>query len=478
MNESRFIAWCSIALGLVVASPVSAAVHRLALEGPVDPIHAEYLIRGIDEAEAAGSNLVLLELDTPGGLVSSMEDIIGRMLKSRVPVCAYVHPAGGKAASAGFFLLMAADVAAMAPGTRTGAAHPVMSIGGIIPIGDDPTRSEPEAPKAPTKPADGSAPAPADNPVPKVPSPMDSTMMGKIKEDAQAFLRAIASHRGRNAALAETAVTDSKSWSDQEALENHLIDLVAGSEYELLERLHGREVRLIDGTSKVLSTRNEPIVSVEMTFRERALSVITDPNVAFLLLLIGALLVYIEVTHAGLVLPGVFGGICLVLAVAGMSFLPINATGVILLLAAVGLFIAEFAVGSFGLLALAGAICLALGGIMLVDIPEQEFRVDPHLAIGAAVAFGAIFLFLGTLAMRALRRRQVTGSEGMIGEQGVAIEDLAPTGKVFLRSEYWQATAQGNAIPKGTRVRCLRVRGLHLEVASVEPVADAPQPLP
>lgn len=462
----RFLpAFAALAVLIAGVADANATVHRIVLDGPVDPIHAEYVVRALDEAERQGSDLVLLELDTPGGMVTSMEAIIRRMLASRVPVAAFVHPAGGRAASAGFFLLLTADVAAMAPGTRTGAAHPVMSIGGFLPLPDGGGGGE--MPDLPPK-KDGEAGG-AEAPAKKSGDPV---MMQKVMSDVQGYLRAIAERRGRDPKAAELAVTESRTWTEQEALAARLIDVVASSETDLVTQLEGREVRLVDGTTKVLSVRNSPIVTIEKTFRERALAFLTDPSLAFLLLLVGALLVYIEVTHAGLVVPGVVGGICLLLAVTGFSFLPVTATGVLLLLAAVGLFVAEFLVQASGILGIAGAVCLALGGIMLVDVPEAaEIRVDPWLAVSAAAAFGGIIVFLTTLALRALRRPSATGSGSVVNEYGVALTDLAPRGTVQIGGEYWDAVSSA-PVSKGERVRTTGIDGLTL---SVEPAAVPPE---
>lgn len=444
---------------LAASGRAEAVVHKAVVDAPINAIQVEYVARALDQAERERSDLFLLVLNTPGGLADSMEEIISRLLVSRVPVCAYVFPPGGRAASAGFFILMSADVAAMAPGTRAGAAHPILSIGGVIPVGEP--SSEPEKDHGDEK------AHPEDR---KSGGGQASVLLEKVRQDAQAFLRAITERRGRNPRAAELAVTESRSYSDQEALDQGLIDLVAATEADLLVRLHGREVTMLDGEVRVLSTAAAPIVTVEKTFREKALEALTNPNVAFLLAVVGALLLYVEITHAGMVLPGVVGGILLLLAVMGFSFLPINATGVLLIVAGLGLFVAEVFVQGFGLLGVAGAVCLALGAIMLVDLPEQELTVDPFLAVGAAVALGVISIFLMGLAVKALRRRTVTGLEGLIGLQGTVIVPLEPSGKVLIRGEYWKAEAS-RPLPKGTRVRCVGVDGL---VLRVEPDGSPP----
>ena len=271
----RVISRLLFVLALVGSAPAAATVHRIVLDGAIDPVHAEYLVRAMDQAEHEGSTLILLEVNTPGGMMDSMEEILQRMLKSRVPVCVYVTPPGGRAASAGFFLLVSADVAAMSPGTRTGAAHPIMAIGGMFPLPDTP---EPKAPApAPQGPAtatdDGKtgAPAPDKATAPK-PAPQESILMSKIREDAEAYLRSIAERRGRDVKAAQAAVSDSTSYTDQEALALRLVDLVAANEGALLAQLDGREVHLLDGTAITLATRDVPIVGIEMTFRERALT--------------------------------------------------------------------------------------------------------------------------------------------------------------------------------------------------------------
>jgi membrane-bound serine protease (ClpP class) len=272
-------------------------------------------------------------------------------------------------------------------------------------------------------------------------------------------------------AAAERAVTESRSYTDQEALAERLIDLVAASEWELMTRLDGREVRLLDGTVRTLATRDQPIVTIEMTRREQALAFLTNPNVAFLLLLVGVLLIYIEVTHAGMYVPGVVGGLCLLMAVTGFSFLPVSVTGVLLLLAAIGLFIAEALVASHGILGVAGAVALALGGIMLVDLPDASIGIDPWLAVSAAAGFGLIAVFLATLALRSARRRVETGAEAMAGLEGEALTDLDPRGKVFCNSEYWDAVAS-SPVPKGGRVRVVSMNGLVLAVEPAFPQTE------
>ncbi len=452
---------------VMTAAPSQASVHRAVLDGPVDPLHAEFVVRAIDLAEAEGSSLLILAINTPGGLVDSMETMVRRMLASRVPIVAWVAPSGGRAASAGFFLLVSADIAAMAPGTRTGAAHPIMSIGGILPI--DPGKlpgTEPQKTPLPPPPTPEGTPVGDAPPIsPRTPpTTQSSILMEKISSDIQAYLRAITAIRGRNGEAAALAVSESRAYTEQEALDLGLIEIVATTEADLLRQLDGREVTLLDGTVLRLEVAGAAVIDIPMTFREQALSFLVNPNIAFLLFLLGLLLVYVEVTHTGLILPGVIGGLCLLLAVTGFSFLPVTATGVLLILAAVGLFVAEVVIQSFGILALAGAVSLAIGAIMLVDIPEGGIRVDPMLAITTALAFGGIIMFLTVLAVRSMRRPVVNGSEGLVGETGVAVTNVGPSGgKVMVRGEYWNARSHAS-IDEGAALRVDKVDGLTLVV--------------
>ena len=435
----------------LLSKEIHANVHKIVISAPINQIQVEYVNRAMDIAEASQSDLVLITLNTSGGLADAMEQIISRLLTSKVPVCVYVYPPGGRAASAGFFILVSADVAAMAPGTRAGAAHPIMAIGGVLPIEEPQDRKEGEEGK------EGEG---------KKAQTQSSILMQKVKQDVLAYLRAIAQRRGRNSEACEKAVTESKSYSDEEAVKEKVVDLVAVNERDLLNKLEGREIKMLSGETKVLRVGNSAIIEIEKTFREKALEFITNPNIAFLLFVVGAILIYVEITHTGMVLPGVVGAILLLLAIMGFSFLPISVTGVLLILLAIGLFIAEVFVQSFGLLGVAGIVCLALGAIMLVDLPEKELRIDPFLAIGTAVGVGGIILFLAGIAIRAFRRKPVTGKEGMVGEVGEAVSDIAPEGQVFVAGTYWKAISE-KPVPKGSKVRCIQVKGLTLVVEAV-----------
>ena len=434
---------------LVFSSQLSSAplVIRADLDGPIDVIHTQYVLRALDEAIKKDASLFLVVLDTPGGLGKSMQKIIKRFLSAPMPVVVYVYPPGSRAASAGFFILISADVAAMAPGTRTGAAHPILEFGGM-PVGSK-KKEEKEG---------------------KDTGDSTEILLEKVTQDVLAYIRSIARIRGRDVDLAVKAVTQSKSYSDEEALKGKLIDLRASDVQELLKELDGHEVKRVSGKTAVLHTANAVVEKVPMTFREKALSLITDPNVAFLLGLLGLVLLYVEITHTGLVVPGVVGGICLLLAVMGFSYLPINVTGVLLIALAFGLFIAELKMPGFGIMGTLGIVSLALGAIMLVNKTDLGVSVDLTTAVSGAVAFGVIFLFLSYLVLKSHRRRKMAGREEIIGAVGEALTDLDPEGKVLVQGTYWTARA-AERIPKGAPVRVKEIKGLKL---LVEPAKEEP----
>lgn len=358
--------------------------------------------------------------------MDAMRNVIERMISSPVPVVAYVHPSGGRAASAGFFMLQAADVAAMAPGTNTGAAHPV-AIGGQ----------------------------------------MDSIMKQKVENDAAAYLRSITAKRGRNSALAETAIRESRSFTEREALDQKLIDLVAPSEPALLEALDGRTVTRFDGRQVTLETTGATVVEYEPTWRQRIISSIADPNIALALLVLGALLIYVEFSSPGLIAPGVIGAILALLGLSAISVLPINGLGAALLILALALFALEVKYTSHGILGAGGAVAMALGAVMLIESPVPEMRVRWATAIALTLPFSLITIFLVSLAMRARRAKVETGAGAMIGEIGKALTPLTPEGKVFVRGEYWDAVSTRPA-PSGARVRVTALEHLKLTVEPLD----------
>jgi len=411
------------------AVPSSAQIARIDLNGIIDPITSEYVVRGIARANAEHAQFVLLRLQTPGGLGASMEEMIAAILNSGIPVVAYVSPSGSSAASAGFFILMAADVASMAPGTNTGAAHPLLEIAGF--------------------PIEGGE--------------AGKTLTEKITSNATAYLRSITSKRHRNVAEAEKAVVESKSFTDNEALDNHLIDFVARDEDELLRELQGYKVQMFSGKSVTLSPRRQAVVSYQMTPREKFLNTISEPNLALILGVLGLILLYVEFTHPGMVAPGVIGGISFLLSILGFSFLPVNYVGVLLIMLAVGLFIAEVKVQGFGVLGLGGVVAMVIGMLILVDSPDPAVRIGLATALSAALPFAVIFMILLFALIKSYRQKPSTGSAGMIGLVGVADSDVFAEGRVRVRGEYWQAHAAA-PIRAGTQVCVVGIDNLNLYV--------------
>ena len=419
-------------LGILLALTAQAAsappkVIAVDVDGVVHPITVEIVASAIAQAKRQNAALVLVRLNTPGGLMDAMEQTIEEMLASPVPVVTYVTPSGGRAASAGFFLLEAGDVAAMAPSTRTGAAHPVAMTG-----------------------------------------EMDAVMAQKVENDAAAGLRSLCVKRGRNAELAETAIRQSKSFTEREALDQHLIDLIAPNEQQLLSDLDGRAVTRIDGRTQTLDTAGAEIEVYQLTMRQRIVSAIADPNIALVLLVVGALCIYLELNSPGLIVPGVVGVILVLLGLSAISVLPINWMGAALLLSAFGMFVLEAKFGTHGILATGGAVAMVLGAVMLVDSPVPEMRVHWGTAIALALPFSAITVFLLSLALRARRNKVATGSEGIIGETGAAVTELAPEGKIFVHGEYWDAVSS-RPVAIGARVRVTAIDKLKL---TVEPLAE------
>ena len=431
-SEGRI--WLLSALLLVLsASNASASIARIDIDSAIDPITAEFIVRSIKRAEAEHAQLLLMQLQTPGGLGSSMEEIIGQMLNSRVPVVVFVAPSGAKAASAGFFILLASDIAAMAPGTNTGAAHPLMAIGGF--------------------PVDGGA--------------AGKTLTEKITSNATAFLRSIASKRNRNVTEAEKGVVDSKSFTDTEALNAHLIDFVATDDADLFKKLQGYKVRLFSGSEVTLYPQGQQVVDYQMTLREKFLAAVSNPNLALLLGVSGLILLYFEFTHPGFVAPGVIGGIALLLSVLGFSFLPINYVGILLILLAIGLFIAEVKVQGYGVLGFGGIVSMVIGILILVDTPEPSMRIGISTAIGAALPFAAIFIFLLVVLFRSWKQKITTGEAGMVGLIGTADNEVYRSGRVKVRGEYWSACSSA-PIAAGRQVKVIAVENLTLRVEELK----------
>jgi membrane-bound serine protease (ClpP class) len=423
MSRIRFILCCGL-LALFATSVAAAnSIVKIRIDDTIQPITAEYIDRAIEHARQTNADAVLIELSTPGGLLDSTRTIIQTILASPVPVIIYVAPSGARAASAGFFILEAADVAAMAPGTNTGAAHPV-TLGG---------------------------------------EKMDDTMKAKVENDSAAFMRSYVGPRGRNVQLAETGVRESKSWTDQEALQQHLIDVVARDQNDLLHQLDGRTIKRFDGRTAKLHLAGDSIDELPMTLKQRILNFLLDPNIAFLVLAVGALALYAEFNHPGAIVPGVVGVVFILLALFALNLLPTRYASLTLILAAFVLFALEAKFATHGILGLGGIVLLTIGGLLLVDGPIPQMRVQLWTALGVSVPLGVITVFLMTIALRARRSKVVTGLQGMIGAVGEARTDIDPEGKIFVQGELWNAHA-GSRVGIGEHVVVRKVEGLELEV--------------
>jgi membrane-bound serine protease (ClpP class) len=410
------------------ALAVQPLVEKLVLSDTIQPVTAGQLDRAIARANADGAQALLVELDTPGGLLDSTRGMVGAILGSRVPVIVYVSPAGARAGSAGFFLLESADVAAMDPGTNAGAAHPVIEFGG-----------QP-----------------------------DATMTQKIENDTEAFLRSYVTKRGRNAEAAEAAVHSSHSYTAQEALDQHLIDLTATSDAELLAALDGRTITRMDGAKLVLHLAGARIEVLKPSLRDELLGWLVNPNIALLLLVGGALLIYLEFNAPGTIVPGALGTLMVLLAIFGLNLLPIRYTAVMLLVAALGLLVLEAKFGGHGALAAAGIVCLAFGALTLVAAPVPEMEVAPAVAIGLSVGFGLITVFMARLVVRAQRMKSRLGVDGLVGRSAKAMEPLALEGHVLVEGEIWQAVAS-EAVEKGAPLRVVGHEQYLLHVTPAEP---------
>ena len=420
-----------VSLALAAASlPAHAEVLKITVNDTIQPISEEYIARAIDEARRRNAQAILIEMNTPGGLVSSTREIIESITASSVPVIVYVTPTGGHAGSAGIFILESADVAAMAPGTAAGAAHPVALIG--------PVQLKP-----------------------------DDEMKQKIENDAAALMRSVAAKRGRNVEAAETAVRQSKSFTEQEALAQHLIEYVASSPEDLFKQMQGKTFKRFNGDSAALNLSGQPLVPFDMTLKERILDALMEPDVAFLLLAIGALALYIEFNHPGAVIPGTVGVVFILVAAFALNLLPTRFAALVLILGAFALFAAEAKFATHGVLTTGGIALLTLGGLLLVDSPIPEMRVHLATALAVSIPLGLITAFLMTIALKARRNKIVTGAQGLVGETGVAQTALSPQGKVFVHGELWDAIAP-TPLPIGRLVVVRKVEGL---VLTVEPLA-------
>ena len=427
---------CSVArpLGRRLPSPpaTTPVVYAAEVDSLIHPVSAEYIVQTIDRADAARAALVVLTLRTPGGLVESTRDINSRMIAAETPVVVYVGPSGARAASAGFLITIAADVAAMAPGTHIGAAHPVSGMG----------------------------------------TEMDETQVQKAASDVAAYARSLATQRKRNVELAEKAVTESQSFTAEEALNASppLIDLIATDLDDLLEQLDGRTIRRWDGSTSELKTAGVEIVAIEMSWRQRLLSAIAHPQIAVLLFSLGTLGLTIELWSPGAIVPGVVGGLCLLLAFFAFQILPVNYVGLLLVLFGLVLLVLELVVTSFGLLATGGIVAMVLGALMLIDSPVPELQLGLPFIFSTTFALAGIVLFLVNLVVRAQRRPPVTGPSAMIDEVGQTLTPIEPggSGRVATHGEIWTATSK-ETVSQGESVRVISVNGLTLTVERLVP---------
>jgi membrane-bound serine protease (ClpP class) len=434
----RLAVWCTL-IGIALAwpaatysrpEPTARPVLAIQVEGAITSSAADYIIRAIKQADREVAQALIIELDTPGGLDLAMRSIIKEMLAAERPIVVYVSPSGARAASAGAFIMLAAHVAAMAPGTNVGAAHPV-NMGGE----------------------------------------MDKEMSKKVTNDAAAYIRTIAEQRGRNAKWAEDAVRKSVSATEKEALKLKIIDLVADKLDDLLVALDGREVTTANG-KVILHTKGVEVSRLEMGLRDKILKVISDPTIAYMLLMLGLAGLYFELSNPGAILPGVLGGISLILAFYAFQTLPINYAGLLLILLAIILFIAEVKVTSYGILTMGGIVSMLLGSIMLIRSPAPFMRISLNAILLTTAATAAFFGFVVTMALKAQRQKTTTGAEGLIGQIGTVRTPLTPEGSVLVGGELWSAQCEEGAEP-GDKVRIRALKGLMLFVSKENEAVDS-----
>lgn len=399
----------------------------ITISAAITPPIAEYILQSIDEAAKSDAEGLIIRLDTPGGLDLAMRDIAKGLLNAPLPVIVYVSPSGARAASAGVIITVAAHVAAMAPGTNIGAAHPVgLGIGGQ----------------------------------------MDKTMSEKVENDAVAYVRGIAGQRGRSVEWVEKAVRKSESITAEEALRLKVVDFVTTDLNQLLSQVGGREISLASG-KKVLRTKGAVLNDKKMGLRQKVLSALSDPNIAYILLLVGLAGLYFELSNPGVILPGVIGGISLIMAFFAMQTLPVNYAGVALILFSIILFIAEIKVVSHGILTVGGIISLVIGSLMLFQTPDPALRISWGVLVPAVAVTSLFFIAVITLALKAQLRPKLGGTEGMVGEEGMAVTDIFKEGKVLILGEYWRA-ASDEPVAKGSKVRVVRVENLKVKVKFIE----------
>jgi membrane-bound serine protease (ClpP class) len=422
---ARLCTLVPLLLATMAVTPSWAArpVSVIDIDGAITPITVRLLAAAIERAQAEGSQALVVQLNTPGGLERSMRSMVQSILNSEIPIIVYVAPTGARAASAGVFLTMAAHVAAMAPATNMGAAHPV-AVGGQ----------------------------------------MDKEMLKKVENDAAAFARTLATERGRNAEWMEKAVRSSVSVTEREALKLKVIDLIADRLPDLLEKIDGRVVKTKRGPV-TLETKGAPVKVIDIRFRDRFLALITDPNIAYILMMVGMLGIFFELSNPGVVLPGVIGGISLILAFFAFQSLPINWAGLLLILFGVALLIAEIKIASHGVLTIGGVVSMVLGSFMLYEAPEAGFRVSWTVILPTVGASAGLVVWAVSAGLRAMMRPPTTGTAGMIGQHAVVRAALDPEGQVQLDGELWRAVAEDAPVPAGETVRVTGIDGLTLRVS-------------
>ena len=411
-----------------IPSQEKAPVFIIEVDAIINPATAKFIVDSIDEAAQKGGQCLVIQLDTPGGVLESTRMIVKKMLTSKIPIIVYVSPSGARAASAGVFITMAASVAVMAPGTHIGAAHPV-TLGG-----EEGKESK--------------------------------TMTEKIVNDTVAFIKNIAKTRGKNVDWAEKAVVKSVSITEDEAVRLNVVDFISPDLESLLAKIDGKIVKL-DGVTRTLQTKGVQPIPIQMSWREKLLDIISHPQIAYYLLMLGGMGIFFELSNPGSILPGVVGGIFLILAFYALQVLPVNYAGLALILFAIILFIAEIKVVSHGLLAVGGVISLFLGSIMLFQSPEEYMRLSLSVIIPAVLVTSAFFIFAATMAIQARLRKPTTGMEGLIGEVGIVSVPMSPEGKVSIHGEFWNATSDQN-IEKGEKVQVIGVDHLKLKVKKIE----------
>ena len=425
----RLIAVTALSLLFPAQAATAGSAKILKVAGIINPIAAEYIAGNIEKInEEKSAELIVIEIDTPGGLDTSMRIIVKAIMGSSIPVAVYVSPSGSRAASAGTFIAMSAHISAMAPGTTQGAASPVAGGG----------------------------------------QKMDRTMERKVKNDAAAYIRSLAKERGRNEEWAEKAVRKAVSVDEKEALKGNIIDMIAENIEDLLKQIDGMTVET-SGGKKTLSTSALKIENLEMTERQRFLDIISNPTVAYMLLMLGFYGIFFELSNPGVILPGIIGAICLILGFYAMQSLPINYAGLLLLLLAVILFAAELFVPTFGVLTLGGIVSMVLGAVMLIDSPADYMQVKLAVVVPVAASMGILFFFMTSWAMFMKPRKIAIGAEGLIGETGIAETDLNPKGSAAIDGELWEAHSAHGEIKKGDHVVVIKKEGSALIVEPTDP---------